>query len=177
MIEDKIIKGCNLRQKNLLRAAKLASKKPDTGVKILKKGAYYVIKDCADITQKYLALMAYGAYEDPIKELKGKFTENEIIDFVSRSSKNNNVNQLLNVIFADISAQERGTFSNIEESSADAEIDFDDINEDDDIYGDYEYVEGDDSDDEVQVPVNINIDMSDGTAVIEKLIEVFEVKR
>ena len=38
MLEDKIIKNCGVRQKNLMRPAKLASEKPDTGVKILKKG-------------------------------------------------------------------------------------------------------------------------------------------
>mgnify|MGYP003136873626 FL=1 len=78
--EEKIISNSTIRQSKLLRPAKIASEKPDTGVKILKKGAYYLIKDSADITLQYLVHLCYGSYGDPIKSLKGKFTQAEIID-------------------------------------------------------------------------------------------------
>ena len=175
MLEDKIIKNCAVRQRNLMRPAKLASEKPDTGVKILKKGAYYVIRDCADITQQYLVHLAYGSYKDPIDELKGKFTEKEIIDFVARSSKEANTKQLLNIIFADIFAKEKGTY--IKNDSHEEEVfDFTETGEEDDIYGDYEY-EGDEPEANDPLPQPIDIDMTDGTAVIEKLIDAFTVKR
>ena len=175
MLEDKIIKNCTVRQRNLMRAAKLASDKPDTGVKILKKGAYFVIRDCADITHKYLSLLAYGSYEDPIVNLKGKFTENEIIDFVSRSSKEYHTKQLLNVIFADVFAKERGTYIKQTPVTEDV-LDFTETGEEDDIYGDYEYDDSEQTSSDV-LPQPTDVDMTDGTAIIEKLIEVFAVKR
>ena len=171
MLEEKIIKHCKVRQRNLMRAAKIASEKPDTGVTILKKGAYFVIKDCADITQKYLALLAYGSYKDPLKSLKGKFTENEIIDFVSRSSKEYHTKQLLSVMFADISQKERGNYVKPEQAIVE-EIDFT-ITDEEDIYGDYEFDDSEKEPVKEEVPLPIDIDMTDGTAIIEKLIEVF----
>jgi hypothetical protein len=175
MLEDKIIKGCKVRQRNLMRAAKLASDKPDTGVKILKKGAYFVIRDCADITQNYLVHLAYGSYEDPIAELSGKFTEKEIIDFVARTSKHSHTKQLLNIIFADIFAKEKGTYVK-QEAPVEEVLDFTETGDEDDIYGDYEYEDSSESVEDT-LPQPIDIDMSDGTAIIEKLIEVFNVKR
>ena len=47
--EEKIAKNAKIRERNLSRPAKLAADKPDTGVKILKKGAYYLIQDCAKV--------------------------------------------------------------------------------------------------------------------------------
>ena len=46
MLEDKVIKNSSIRQRNLLRAAKIANENPDTGVSIEKRGAFFVIKDC-----------------------------------------------------------------------------------------------------------------------------------
>lgn len=175
MLEDKIIKGCKVRQRNLMRAAKLASDKPDTGVKILKKGAYFVIRDCADITQNYLVHLAYGSYEDPIVELSGKFTEKEIIDFVARCNEHGHTKQLLNIIFADIFAKEKGTYVK-QEVPVEEVLDFTETGDEDDIYGDYEY-EDDTQVTDDSLPQPIDIDMSDGNAIIEKLIQVFQVKR
>ena len=67
--EEKIISNSKIRQSKLMRPAKLAFEKPDTGVKILKKGAFYLIKDSADITVKYLSHLCYGSFDDPIKLL------------------------------------------------------------------------------------------------------------
>ena len=77
--EEKIIKNSEIRQKNLMRPAKIAFEKPDTGVTINKKGAFFLIKDSADITVKYLPLLSYGSFKTPIADLKGKFTQSEII--------------------------------------------------------------------------------------------------
>ena len=100
--EEKIIKNSKIRQKNLMRPAKIAFDKPDTGVTINKKGAYYLIKDSADITVKYLSHLSYASYSNPIVDLKGKFTQSEIIDFVGRAKEENFTNQLLSIILTDI---------------------------------------------------------------------------
>ena len=42
--EEKIINNCQIRQKKLMRPARIAQGKPDTGVTIVKKGAYFLIK-------------------------------------------------------------------------------------------------------------------------------------
>ena len=116
-------------------------------------------------------MLAYGSYKDPLKSLKGKFTENEIIDFVSRSSKEYHTKQLLSIMFADISQKERGNYVKPEQVAVE-EIDFT-ITDEDDIYGDYEFDDSEKEPVKEEVPLPIDIDMTDGTAIIEKLIEVF----
>jgi len=69
--EEVILSVANIRQGNLLIPAKLAAEKPDTGVKILKKSAYYVIKDCASITCQYVPFLAYASIDKPLEGLKG----------------------------------------------------------------------------------------------------------
>lgn len=170
--EEKIIKNSGIRQKNLMRPAKIAFEKPDTGVTINKKGAFYLIKDSADITVKYLVHLCYGSYNNPIKELKGKFTQSEIIDFVGRSKEQQYTRQLLNIILTDIGCvnQSFTTDTNNNNSS----IDFS-ISEEEDVYGDYELEESEsnekDSVEEVQ-----SIDVNDASGIIQKLIEVFQAK-
>ena len=166
--EQKVIKAGKIRQKNLLRAATVASKKPDTGVTILKKSAFYVIKDCADITQKYLPLLINGTFTDPINELKGKFTKNDIIDFVARSQKQYHIKQLLYQILIDVN-------NNIGEPAASTsvmDINFDITDDDDeDIYGDYDIDETDISVASKQIHVSLN---EDNDELIDKLIDIFE---
>ncbi len=82
--EETILDVASIRQGNLLIPAKLAMEKPDTGVKILKKSAYYVIKDCASITYQYVTFLAYASIKDPLKSLKKQFTVDSINDFVNR---------------------------------------------------------------------------------------------
>ena len=72
-VESAILKVTKIRQRNLLPAARQAAAAPDTGVKILKKSAYYVIRDCASLASKYVTLLAYAYLKDPLKQLKGKF--------------------------------------------------------------------------------------------------------
>jgi hypothetical protein len=169
--EEKIIKNSGIRQKNLMRPAKIAFEKPDTGVTINKKGAFYLIKDSADITVKYLVHLCYGSYSNPIKDLKGKFTQSEIIDFVGRSKEQQYTRQLLNIILTDIGCVNQ-SFST--DTNNNASIDFS-ISEEEDVYGDYELEESEsnekDSVEEVQ-----SIDVNDASGIIQKLIEVFQAK-
>ena len=169
--EEKIIKNSGIRQKNLIRPAKIAFEKPDTGVTINKKGAFYLIKDSADITVKYLVHLCYGSYNNPIKDLKGKFTQSEIIDFVGRSKEQQYTRQLLNIILTDIGCVNQ-SFST--DTNNNASIDFS-ISEEEDVYGDYELEESESNEKESVEEVQ-SIDVNDASGIIQKLIEVFQAK-
>ena len=105
VLEEKILENSTEKQAKLIGPATRAYKKPDTGVEINNKSAYYVIRDCALITQKYLALHIWNCYTDPFEALKGKFTADEIKDFLKRSKKNNELSHLKHVIIGDIRAK------------------------------------------------------------------------
>ena len=134
--EEKILKESKSKEAKLLRAAKKAAKEPDTGVKILKKGAYYVIRDCAKVTELYLPHLIYSQIKNPISMLEGVFTKADCTDFLARAKKDTVVNQLLNLIILDIKKQ------NILESAgtkAPELLDPSIFEEDgEDIYGDYD---------------------------------------
>jgi hypothetical protein len=169
--EEKIIKNSGIRQKNLIRPAKIAFEKPDTGVTINKKGAFYLIKDSADITVKYLVHLCYGSYNNPIKDLKGKFTQSEIIDFVGRSKEQQYTRQLLNIILTDIGCVNQSFITDTNNNSS---IDFS-ISEEEDVYGDYELEESESNEKESVEEVQ-SIDVNDASGIIQKLIEVFQAK-
>lgn len=169
--EEKIIKNSGIRQKNLMRPAKIAFEKPDTGVTINKKGAFYLIKDSADITVKYLVHLCYGSYNNPIKDLKGKFTQSEIIDFVGRSKEQQYTRQLLNIILTDIGCVNQSFTTDTNNNTS---IDFS-INEEEDVYGDYELEESESNEKESVEEVQ-SIDVNDASGIIQKLIEVFQAK-
>ena len=171
-LEEKIINNSKIRQNKLLRAANIASEKPDTGVKILKKGAFYLIKDAADITKQYLAHLCYGSYAEPLKELKGKFTQAEIIDFVGRAKEEKNTNQLLNIILTDIGSTQVSSVTEIVEEEQELDLSIDDDIED--VYGDYE---AESSSSKVEsTSTTESVDVTDASGVINKLIEVFNAK-
>ena len=171
-LEEKIINNSKIRQNKLLRAANIASEKPDTGVKILKKGAFYLIKDAADITKQYLAHLCYGSYTEPLKELKGKFTQAEIIDFVGRAKEEKNTNQLLNIILTDIGSTQVSSVTEIVEEEQELDLSIDDDIED--VYGDYE---AESSSSKVEsTSTTESVDVTDASGVINKLIEVFNAK-
>ena len=169
--EEKIISNSKIRQNKLLRAVNIASEKPDTGVKILKKGAYYLIKDAADIAKQYLAHLCYGSYNAPLKDLKGKFTQSEIIDFVGRSKEEQNTNQLLNIILTDIGSTQ---VSSVTESDEEVEVDISISDDVDDVYGDYELETTSTTTKAAGKPESV--DVTDASGVINKLIEVFNAK-
>ncbi len=129
MFEEKILENSKEKQRRLLGPAARAEKKPDIGVEIKNKSAYYVIRDCAMITQKYLVLYIWGAYSDPFKSLKGKFTKEEVADFLKRAKSDETANHIKGVI---ISAM-RDKFDTTTTTSSS----FDYSVEEDDIYGYY----------------------------------------
>lgn len=163
MLEDVIISLTNSRFRNLKRPATIASESPETQVKIQNKSAYYVIKDCADITLKYLPHYVYSTLNDPINKIKGRVTESDIIDFVGRSSKSETTRQLLQIIVDDIVVDKPDL---VDHTITDFSIP-DGV---DDVYGDYGYTadaptEVDDSDGPARVDIN------DGSAVIDLLTD------
>ena len=170
--EEKIIKNSSIRQSKLMRPAKIAFEKPDTGVTINKKGAYYLIKDSADITIQYLVHLCYGSYGDPINDLKGKFTQSEIIDFVGRSKEEKNTNQLLSIILADLGYVDQ---SFEVEEIAEEELDLTISDDEDDVYGDYE-TETTTTVKSTSSSSSEPLDINDVSGVIQKLIEVFDAK-
>ena len=105
MFEQIILENSSEKQAKLFGPAKRAHKKPDIGVDIQNKSAYYVIRDCAMITQKYLVHHVWSSYPDPFEVLKGKFTYADITDFLKRAKKNNAVNHLKHIIIGDIKAK------------------------------------------------------------------------
>lgn len=170
--EEKIISNSEIRQRNLLRPAKIAFDKPDTGVTIVKKGAFYLIKDSADITIKYLPLLCYGSFSSPITSLKGKFTQSEIIDFVGRAKEESYTDQLLSVILTDIGCVQPITQIVNDDTTEELDLTF---TEDEDVYGDYE-TEEDTSISKTTSTASEVIDIEDASVVIQKLIEVFNAK-
>jgi len=165
MIEDKIISVCPTRHKKLVRPAKIAATSPDTQVKIYNKSAYYVIKDCADITLKYLAHFAYGQLADPVDSLKGKISEQEIVDFVGRSATDGTTRQLLQIILNDITPT-----GNIK--PREVVTDFT-ITEGEDVYGDYDYMDEDPVDFEDVIIKESVIDIDNAPEVVNKLKAAF----
>ena len=137
----------------------------------MKKGAYYLIKDSADITVKYLPLLCYGSFSAPISDLKGKFTQAEIIDFVGRAKEESFTNQSLNIILTDIGCTQPITQIIDDDKTDELDLSFDD---DEDVYGDYE------TEEETSVTTTTTttevIDIEDASVVIQKLIEVFAAK-
>ena len=170
--EKAVLKACTLREKNLWGPAHKAAEEPETGIVIKQKPAYFVIKDCAMITKRYLFIMCYGSLTDPIGQLKGKVSIEDIEDFVGRSKNKANyeTKQLFNLIFHDIGEY----VPSLESSAHDLDITFDVIGEEN-VYGDYEDL-GNERLKEMekrQQREKIKIDLSNDQAVIDKLVEVF----
>tara|TARA_Y100000310_G_C20633810_1_gene790103 strand:- start:579 stop:1127 length:549 start_codon:yes stop_codon:yes gene_type:complete len=179
--EEKILKNCNIRERNLLRPAKIASNNPDTGVTINKRGAYFLIQDCAKVTLNYVAHLGYSSLSSPLNQLKGKFTQAEIIDFVGRSKEEPHTRQLLHIILTDIgSAQYKSAtdvpVAPVEGLTVDTPTHDYTIKDDEDVYGDYDLDSGEVDADPVQVEAKAEVNVDDVTAVINKLIEVFDAK-
>lgn len=155
-----------------MRPATIAAEKPDTGVEIKTKSAYFVIRDCADVTQKYLSLLCYASYSDPIKQLKGKFTKTEIIDFVARarSNKEFQARQLLCTVFADINnnrlipQSQEMLKQTVVVTSEDEDVE--------DIYGDYDYVDVVTTTEDEETTW-MGVDTEDETVLINVLCDVF----
>ena len=137
MFEEVILNNSSEQIAKLYGPAERAYNKPDTGIDVNKKSAYYVIRDCANITRQYLAIHVWGLYEDPILTLKGKFTSNQVKDFLSRSDKETGPKLLKQLIVAGIKDKYEVVHTTKGSSSFSYEAD------DNDIYSYYEeYEEG-----------------------------------
>ena len=173
--EEKILSTSKIKERNLLKPSSVAMVKPDTGVEIKKKSAYYVIRDCATLAHDYIPHKCYSSIKSPIKALTGQFTKADIIDFVARSKSHRHTKQLLWIVFSDIYKIETDDWAPPPEPVTVEELVIDADAEGEDIYGDYGYGEDDvfDSANDVAMPVKPPVDLGDGEAVIAKLIEVF----
>ena len=172
--EEKILSTSKIKERMLIKPSSIAMVKPDTGVEIRKKSAYYVIRDCATIAHDYIPLKCYSSIKNPVKSLAGQFTKADIIDFVARSKSHAHTKQLLWVIFSDIYKAEADEWVAPPEPVETEALEIDADADGEDIYGDYGY--GDEefnSANESVAPVKPPMDLGDGEAVIAKLIEVF----
>ena len=106
----------------------------------------------------------YSSLSDPVASLKGKVSEEEIVDFVSRSEHETHTRQLLQIILNDITS---GFKPQLPEPITDFSI-----GDVDDVYGDYEYGSIEDDFDVSELTKSI-IDISDNNTVIDKLKSVF----
>lgn len=155
-----ILENSKLKEAKLFSPAKKAYENPETGITIQNKSAYHVIKDCANITIKYLPHYVFANYEYPFTELSGKFKRKDIEEFVSYTEKDVVLKQLLILILEKQgnSLQDVKPTFNV---SIEAESDFSNP------YGEY----GSDSDDKKTEPQKSN-DMS----TIDVLCKIFDVK-
>jgi hypothetical protein len=93
-----LFENSDLKQAKLFQPAHKAYNKPDTGITIQHPGAYNVIKDCANVTIKYLPHYVFGAYAHPFVSLKGKFKKPDIEEFIKKCRDDYALNQLLIII-------------------------------------------------------------------------------
>ena len=129
MFEEIILSNSSEKQAKLKGPALRAYKKPDIGVDINNKSAYYVIRDCGLITSKYLVPFIWTCFEDPFNDLKGKVMKDDIKDFLKRAEKENDAKHLKHIIIGDI--------KNRFETKVVTSSVFDYSKEEDDIYGSY----------------------------------------
>lgn len=170
--ERAILKVCSLREKNLYGPASKAADDPETGIVIKQKPAYFVIKDCATIAKRYLVILCYGSLTDPVRQLKGKVSVDDIADFVTRSKNKANyeTRQLLNLVFHDINNYIPSADIGVDE----LDINFDTIDEEN-VYGDYEELSNErlKEMEKIEELQKSKIDLNNDQAVIDKLVEVF----
>jgi hypothetical protein len=178
--EERILASSRIKEAKLLKPSSVAMVKPDTGVEIKKKSAYYVIRDCATLAHDYIPHKCYSSIKDPIVTLHGQFTKADIIDFVARSKSHKHTKQLLWIIFSDIYKVEADDWTPPPTPLAIADLVIDADADGEDIYGDYGYGEDDKFDSanaDATIPVKPPVDLGDGEAVIAKLISVFSATK
>ena len=136
MFDQVVLDNSKLPIAKLYPKAKKAMEKPLTGIeKVSNKYVELVIRDCAKITKAYLPMMIYGAYDDPINSLKGKFSKKDILDLVGRSEKALEVRQLLKLVI--VSAQKYTIDQQLKSPDLVIEHETKEKIETDDVYGDY----------------------------------------
>ena len=101
---DQILQNSQIKEAKLYGPSKKAAERPETGITIQTPAAFHVIKDCATLTTRYLPHFVFGHYADPFEVLKGKFTRDDIVEFVGEANSDIVLNQLLNLIMSKINA-------------------------------------------------------------------------
>lgn len=95
---EKILSNSSVKEAKLYNAAKKASINPATGVTIQNASAFHVIKDSAMLAVRYLPHFVFGQYQDPFSALRGKFSKEEITEFVQNTNSDFSNLQLLTLI-------------------------------------------------------------------------------
>ena len=113
-------------QAKIYKAASKAAENPSIGVTINNPAAEHVIRDCATITMKCLPLYVFAEYKDPFKELSGKFSKEEINEFVNHAKEDTVLNLLLAVILAKAEKQMPEIFKQTTVSEAPKKVLMDD---------------------------------------------------
>jgi hypothetical protein len=122
---DVIIENSPVKEAKLFNPAKKAAERPDSGVTIQNPAAFHVIKDCANMTVKFLPFYVFGLYARPFDDLKGKFNFQDIKEFVDAAFSDVTMNQLLILV---LDKAKKLPYAPIQNSN--------------DPYGDYESYEG-----------------------------------
>jgi hypothetical protein len=99
---DQILQNSQIKEAKLYGPSKKAAERPETGVTIQTPAAFHVIKDCATLANKYLPHFVFGHYANPFEVLKGKFTRDDITEFVNEANSDIVLNQLLALIVSKI---------------------------------------------------------------------------
>ena len=95
---DLILQHSQIKEAKLYGPSKKASERPETGITIQVPSAFHVIKDCATLANKYLPHFVFGHYANPFEVLKGKFTKQDITEFVKEANSDIVLFQLLTLI-------------------------------------------------------------------------------
>lgn len=172
--ETKILNTSQSKQAALLGPAKTAAAKPDTGVTIVKRSAYFVIRDCAKITEKYLIHYIWGELKNPIDKLEGVFTKAEIEDFLSRAKRDIETQQLCILILEDIKKKNKLESTTVVKQPVKVvnnTLDFTEF-DNEKIYGDYDTDAG--KDDIVDVPLEVLPEKE--KTLLEVFLEAFKPK-
>ena len=144
MFEEAIIKNNSEQIAKLWGPAGKAYESPDTGITVVKKSAYYVIRDSAKVARMCLPIYIWELYDDPIASLKGKFTKVDVEDFLKRANSEPEATALRKVILNDIKVKHK-----VSEPTPTQPRSMSFEESDDDIYG---YYEGYDDAEEEKVP-------------------------
>ena len=99
---NQIIQCSQVKEAKLYGPSQKALERPETGITIQTPAAFYVIKDCATIAHNYLPHFVFGSYANPFEALKGKFTREDIEEFISSAMKDLILHQLLTLILEKI---------------------------------------------------------------------------
>jgi hypothetical protein len=126
-----ILDNSKLKEAKLYNAARKAAINPAIGITIENKAAYFVIRDCANITLNYLPHFVFGSYQNPFESLRGKFKREYIVEFVKQAETSLPHNQLLHAI---ISQAEKMKLISVQPSNTKT-IDFTETSSN--PYGDY----------------------------------------